>query len=119
MLAKIVHQITQITDDDRINLENYMEGLNFINNIYTFVNKIKMVVPTNDIEFLPTFKGRMTCEKFNISSNNEENEMRYFRTISALFLEDKDDKKEQIRELIGPLCESIDFDGQIITFILR
>lgn len=119
MLAKIVHQITQITDNEIINLENYMEGLNFISNIYSFVNKMKMIVPTNNIEFLPSFKGRMTCEKFNISSNIEENEMRYFKTSSALFLEDSDYKKEQIREIIGPICESIDFDGQFITFILR
>lgn len=119
MLAKIVHEVTKISDDETINLENYMEGIGYIDKIYSFINKIKLVVPTNDIKFKPSFKGFVTCEKFNIESKQEENEMRYFITDSAKFLEDKENKKEQIRDLIGPICESIEFDGSTIRFILK
>ena len=118
MLAKVIHEITQITEDSSINLENYMESIQFIDNAYRFINKIKLVTPVGNIHFEPSFKGRMTCEKFNLCANEEENEMRYFITKSTLFLEDKN-TKEQIREILGPICESIEFDGEIIRFILK
>lgn len=119
MLAKVIHEITHITEDSRINLENYMESIEFVNNVYKLINKLKMIVPINSTHFEASFKGRMTCEKFNLSASLYENEMRYFIAKSALFLEDKDSKKEQIRTSLGPICESIEFDGEKVTFILK
>ena len=120
MLAKVIHEITKISDNTTINLENYMESISYVNNVYSFINKIKMVVPVSNIEFEPSFKGRMTCEKFNISVFDEkESEMKYFVTKSVFFLEDKETKKGLIRDIIGPICESIEFDGEIIKFILK
>lgn len=119
MLAKVVHELTQITDNNTINLENYMESINFINNVYLFINKIKMVTPISTIHFQPSFKGKTTCEKFNIESSEKENEMKYFVTTSTFFLEDKESKKELVRLTMGPICESIDFDGATIRFILK
>ena len=120
MLAKVIHEITKISEDTTINLENYMESINFINNAYSFINKIKMVTPISNIHFEPSFKGRMTCEKFNLEVRDEkETEMKYFVTKSVLFLEDKETKKEQIRDILGPLCESIEFDGETIRFLLK
>lgn len=119
MLAKIIHEITQISEDTSINLENYMESINFINNVYNFINKIKMVAPVTSMTFKPTFKGRMTCEKFNIDGSVYENEMRYFVVDSALFLEDKEQKKQQIRDELGSICESIEFDATTVRFILK
>lgn len=120
MLARVIHDITKITDNTTINLENYMESINFINNVYTFINKIKLIVPVSLIKFEPSFKGRMTCEKFNLTNLDEkENEMKFFVISCPLFLEDKENKKESIRNIIGPICESIDFDGDTIRFILK
>lgn len=120
MLAKVIHEITKITDNNNINLENYMESINFINNAYSFINKIKMITPISNIHFEPSFKGRMTCEKFNLEVHDEkECEMKYFITKSVLFLEDKEVKKEMIRDTLGPICESIEFDGEIIRFLLK
>ena len=96
MLSKITEQITHITNDDTINSENYMEAISYINNIYQFINKIKMIVPTSNIIFYPSFKGRFTCEKYNLSASEKEQEMRYFVIQSSAFLEDKENKKVKI-----------------------
>lgn len=120
MLAKIIHDITQITDSTMINLENYMEAISFIDSAYSFINKIKMVAPVSSVHFEPSFKGRMTCEKFNLECLNEkESEMKYFIVKSTLFLEDKDATRELVREMLGPICESIEFDEETIRFVLK
>lgn len=100
MLIKATEQITHISDNQNINSENYFESLSFIGNLYNFINKIKTIINIKNIEIKPTFKGKYTCEKYNIPSTLEENEMRLFVIKSEEFFED-----EKINKLKGILAE--------------
>lgn len=117
MLIKASHEITRISDNENVNSSNYFESLSYINNLYFFINKIKKCISTRDFTFKPTFKGFHTCEKFGISSNLADNEMRRFLIISELFLEDV--IRDNIRLEMSQVCESIIFEGKTIEFILR
>lgn len=119
MLVKVAEQITRISNNEEINSENYLESLNYIDTVFRFVGKLKQVIPMANVIFEPTFKGIFTCQKYNIDSLPEENEMRYFVTNSPLFLEDYEEKKDRIREIFGPICETIEFDGATVRFILK
>lgn len=118
MLIKASHDVTKISTVDSVNSSNYLESLGYINNLYTFINNIKRVVPIKSVVFVPTFKGIKTCEKFGIDSDEYSNEMRRFIIRSELFLEDKE-LSSQIRLEMGKICESIIFEKDIIEFILR
>jgi len=89
MLIKAVQEITDISDNQEINSANYFEAINYINNLYKIINIMKMVSDCKEMVFLPTFKGKYTCEKYNIESTEKENEMKYFEIQSASFLEDR------------------------------
>ena len=118
MLIEATKQITQISNKEDVNSQNYFEAINYIDNLYKVVNLLKLVVPVKELMFLPTFKGRYTCEKFGILSNEDENEMRYFVIESKLFLEDKAGKEKKLAEVIGPLCKSISLNEDILTITL-
>lgn len=118
MLIEATKQITQISDKEDVNSQNYFEAINYIDNLYKIVNCLKMIVPANELLFMPTFKGRYTCEKFGILSNDAENEMKYFVIESKLFLEDRKTKEQKIKEAIGPLCKSISLNEDMLTLVL-
>lgn len=119
MLIKTTQQITRISDDNKINSDNMFECMNYVDNIYNFINKIKLIVPINEIEFLPSFKGRNTCAKYSIMSKEYENEMRFFVVKSGLFLVDIDKIKKDVNEILGPICDRISYEGNKIAFILK
>lgn len=117
MLIKAQKDVTKISDNDVINNENYMESLNYISNLYTFINKLKTVVSTKDVKFLPSFFGRYTSEKLKIIVSDDKCcEMKIIKVESNLFFEDKIIKK--INSAMKNICEEIQFDGNIGTFIL-
>lgn len=119
MLLKATRQITSISENDKVNSENYIESFNYINNLYTFISYIKPIISTKCFVFLPTFKGRVTCEKFGIHSYDEaENEMRLFIIESKLFLEDNE-TREKIKERFKNICSSIVFNDDRIEFIFN
>jgi hypothetical protein len=118
MLIEATQQITRISDKNDINSQNYFEAINFIDNLYTVINKLKLVISTKDIVFMPTFKGRYTCEKFGIVSEERENEMKYFVIESKLFLEDTKEKEKKLIEVIGPLCKDLSLKDDILTITL-
>lgn len=118
MLIKAAKQITCISENEKINSENYFEALKYINNLYTFIASIKPIISTKLFIFSPTFKGRTTCEKFGLVSDDAENEMRVFVIESELFLEDNE-IREKIREKFKNVCKSIIFDGKRIEFIFN
>lgn len=117
MLIKAQKIITKISDNETINTQNYMESLSYISNLYIFLNNIKNVVSTKDITFLPSFKGKYTCEKYGIISNEKENELKIIKVSSDAFLEDL--TVNRVRSQMGDLCESINISKNIITFILN
>jgi hypothetical protein len=117
MIIKAQKEITYISEDEKINSENSMDSLNYISNLYNFINIMKNIVSTKDIEFLPSFKGKYICEKLGIAATDKENEMKVFKVESKLFLVDK--TKDKLNKTFLPLCESMTQDGDVITFILK
>lgn len=118
MLINAVEQITKISDNAEINSSNYFEGINYINTLYNFISKLKLISEKyNTIEFAPTFKGRFTCEKFNIPSTEDENLMKVLVIKNAVFLEEIEVKKN-IDEILGPICRNITYDKDMIKFVL-
>lgn len=117
MLINASHAVTKISENEEVNASNYFESLAFINNLYNFINKIKLVVSCKDFIFIPTFKGINTCQRFGIDSLESENEMKRFIIKSELFLEDE--VRENIRDIMGNMCNSIIFVNNKIEFILK
>lgn len=117
MLIRAAKEITNISDDPNIYSQNYMESLDYIDNLFLVLNKVKLVLPVSDIKFLPTFKGRKTSERNNITSSEVENTMKYFRIISPHFIEDLTKKK--LEEILTPICNMLSFDGDAVTIILK
>lgn len=116
MLIKAQSIITKISDDANINAQNYMESLDFITELYLFINKLKLVIPGKDIEFLPSFKGKYTCLKLGMVSTEKENQLKFIRVRSRLFLEDKYINK--LVEHLGPDCEEIRVVDDVVEFTL-
>lgn len=112
MLIKATEQITHISDNPTINSENYFESLNYIGNLYAFINKLKTIINTKNIILEPTFKGKYTCSKYNIDSNADENEMRVFVVESVEFLEDE--KMTKIIDILKNEYEIKSEDKKII-----
>lgn len=112
MLIKAQKDITRISDDETTNMQNYMESLNYISNLYLFINKLKSVIPTDNINFLPSFYGKMTCSNYE-----KESELKVLKLSSPLFLVDKTAK--DIKKNMESICEKIEINDDIITFILK
>jgi hypothetical protein len=116
MIIDAIKQITVIGRTDEDNFQNYMEGLNYMDNLYTFLNRLKLVVPVDSVTFLPSFKGRYIVERLGIASDDKENEMKVFIVQSALFLEDK--TVQRVRKNLSEICERIEKSKDTITFYL-
>ena len=117
MLIKAQKEITKISDNEKVNSQNYIDSLEYVSILYIFVNKIKNVVSTNDITFLPSFYGRNASEMLHEDHYGKESEMKYLRLSSPLFLVDKTAKK--VKKTMESLCESIDQQGDVMEFILK
>jgi len=120
MLIKACNDITSICDDKEINTENFMDSLNYISNLYKFVDAIKETLTNNStkIKFLPSFKGVYVSQRLGIPSTEEENQMRIFKIKSALFLEDKS-IIEKLKKDVNNICYEMIIDKDIITFKLK
>lgn len=121
MLIKSAEQITHISDIPEINSQNYFELISMIDNLYNIINILKPVIPIHDAVFQPTFKGKYTCEKFNINSTSKENELKVFAIKTTVFLEDEDNvRKEMLIDILENLCEenSIRFNEDLLEFVL-
>jgi len=116
MLIKACANITKISDNEVLNTQNYMEGIEYITNLYEFLNVLKRVVPVNKVLFLPSFKGKFIVEKMGIAATSKENEMKVFKIKSTLFLEDEISKN--LRKEMTGYCQEIYQENDILTFIL-
>lgn len=116
MIIEAIKIITTISDDETTNTENYMEGLNYMDNLFNFLNKLKIVVPVEKVEFLPSFKGKYIVEKLGIASDDKENEMKVFRVRSTLFLEDE--VLLRLQDEMKNMCEQIEKEEDLLTFYL-
>ena len=118
MLTEAIKQVTSISDNEDINLSNYFEAINNINTLYRFINKIKMIAPIKEITFLPTFRGRVTCEKYGLApATDDESSMKIIHVKSEYFLEDGTWKK--VNEILGDMISSVVYKKDIIMFKLK
>ena len=119
MLIKITQQITKISDNNKINSDNMLESMSYVDNLYIFVKQLQTVCPLNEVTFLPSFKGKNTCAKYNLLSKEYENEMKFFVIKSRLFLVDVNKIRTDIENVLGQYCDKIDYEGDKIAFILK
>lgn len=118
MLIKALEQITKISTDNNINSANYFEGINYINDLYKFISRLKLVISDDkDISFIPTFKGKYTCEKYNIPSTELENTMKLLAIRTTIFFEDEMGRND-LHEKVGPICKDIRIENDVVKFIL-
>jgi hypothetical protein len=116
MIIDAMKDLTVISEREDDNIQNYMEGLNYIENLYTFMNSLKLVLPVESVTFLPSFKGKYISEKLGIASVDKENEMKIFRVQSSLFFEDK--TVLRIKRQMSEICSEIEKRKDTITFYL-
>lgn len=117
MIRKALKDISRISTDENINTENYLDAINFIDNLYHVLSVIKQDISIKKIVFLPSFKGRYVCEKLGIPSDDDENSLKIFKVSSDVFRVDNE-IINKITENMRPLCESIVFIDNIFIFKL-
>ena len=119
MIGNILKEITSISaSDESLNTENYLDSLTYLDNLYKLIIILQKFLKLNDVEFLPSFKSRNISERLGLPSTAEENEMRYFKVKSDLFLGEQDLINSIIREC-DDICEKISSDVNILTFTLK
>ena len=116
MIIDAIKAITTISNDDETNAQNYMEGLDYMSNLYIFLNHLKLAIPIEYVTFLPSFKGKYIVEKLGLASVDKENEMKIFKVQSSLFLEDKTVLK--LKEELSDICEKIERERDVVIFYL-
>lgn len=118
MIRRALKDISKISNDDAINTENYLDAINYIDNLYHVIAILKRHISVKQITFLPSFKGKYLCEKLGLPSTPEENDMRLLKVASDIFLVDKDITDKIIADM-EQMCEKITLIDKIIIFILK
>ena len=118
MIKKALKEITNISDDEEINTENYLDALNYLDNIYKVVSVIEEHFSIDELVFLPSYKGKYIVDRIGMLSTTEENELRVFKIKSSLFLDQK-----KLKELEDSCKKEINsdviFEDNILTITLK
>jgi len=115
MIRKALKNISDISTDEAINLENYLDAINYIDNLYHVASVIKRYISIKQINFLPSFKSKALCEKLGIQSDPDENEMRVIKFSSEAFLVDKELTTKLITDLEQIAHKIVLVDNTIIV----
>lgn len=119
MIKKALTEISTISDIDSDNLENYLDALNYLDNVYKLLNILKSFMPLKDnIKFHPSFISKTIAERLGMLTTDEQNEMKYFIAESDIFSSDEETTKTIMLEC-DEICKFIQRDGNTITFILK
>lgn len=118
MIIKALREVCNISDNETINAENYLDGINYIDNLYKVTSILNNFVTIRSITFLPSFKGRYVCSRLGMITEPEEEEMRIIKVKSDLFFGDNDVVKK-IKAAMSELCEKIELEENIFTFTLK
>ncbi len=118
MIKKALREITNISDDEEVNTENYLDALNYLDNVYKVVSVIDEYFSIDDLHFLPSYKGKYIVERIGMLSTTEENELRVFRLQSPLFLDE-----ERLHKLengcINEIGCNVTYENDILTIVLQ
>ena len=118
MIHKALKDICKISNDESINMENYLDAINYIDNLYHLESVLKRHVSIRQLSFLPSFKGKYLCERLGITSDPEENVMKVFRVTSDVFRVD-DELTQKITDEMQDFCNKITVVDNMIIFILK
>ncbi len=118
MIKKALKEITNISDDEEINTENYLDALNYLDNIYKVVSVIEEYFSIDDLHFLPSYKGKYIVEKIGMLSSTEENELRVFRVQSPLFLDEE--KLQKLEDsCTNEISCDVTYENDTLTITLK
>jgi hypothetical protein len=117
MIRKALKDICKISTDENINTENYLDAINFIDNLYHAVSILKQDISIKKLIFLPSFKGKYVCEKIGLPADPDENELKILKISSDVFRVDTE-ITDKITEKMRPLCKDIIFVDNIFIFRL-
>lgn len=116
-MIKQFNAIINISDRDDIIQRNFLEALDYVDNLNKFLNKFsKIGISEKDVAYAPSFYGKYVSEELCRASTTYENEMRLFILKSERFLEDN--VITRIDESMSCICE-IKKENDTITFILK
>lgn len=116
-MIKQFNAIIKISDKDDVIQRNFLEALDYADNLNKFLNKFSVIgLPERDVEYLPSFYGKYISEEICRASTTFENEMRLFILKSERFLED--DIRENILANLSQYCD-ITYEENKMTFILK
>lgn len=118
MIRKALKDICKISDNDEINIENYLSSLNYIDNLYDLIIILQESFSVKQLSFLPSFKAFSVTEKLGIPSDSKENELKIIKVKSNLFLEDIK-LVEKVKSRAAHLCENIILVDNILIFNLK
>lgn len=117
-IYKALSELTEISDNQFDNDDNFIASLPYLDNIYRVFDAVRKTIPDDEVRFLPSFKGMYIVERLGILSTAEENELRYFRIASPLFLEDG--IVDRLKGNMGDAdCDVRKEDEAIVGVILR
>jgi hypothetical protein len=117
LITKACNAITHISNDEKLNMQNYLHSLDYIGNLYIFLNELKLHVSTSKIKFLPSFKDKYIAEQLGIAASAKENEMKTFVVQSPLFLEDRK-VVSQIKKGMSKICQEVTVSKDVMTFVM-
>lgn len=118
MIKELLKQITIISDDENDNTENYLEALNYLDNIYILAEVLQKDISFDKLTFLPSFKSVYLVERLGIGSYAEENELKLFKIKSSLFISDTK-LATKIKIDCTPICSKITQDKDVISLVLK
>jgi hypothetical protein len=118
MIKELLKQITIISDDENDNTENYLEALNYLDNVYNLLEILQNDISMEDVSFLPSFKSMYIAERLGIGSYAEENVLKYFKIKSSLFISDTELSKK-IKMDCTPICNKITQEKDVICLVLK
>lgn len=118
MIKDILKDITTLSEDnEELNTENYIDSLNYLDNIYKILLSLQKFVSIQDLVFLPSFKSSSIAERLSIPTTAEENEMKYFIVKSDLFL--GKDLEKSIEYEFKDICNKLECKGNTFYFTLK
>lgn len=118
MLKKALKDICNISNDPSINVTNYLNAIDYIDNLYKTVSIVKQSISIKKINFQPTFKSKLLCEQLGICATPEENELRLIKITSDIFREDKTTTNELIEKL-KPLCTEVTLIDNLLIIKIK
>ena len=118
MISKALKDICMISNDDDINTKNYIDAINYIDNLYHTVYILKQSISIKKITFLPSFKGKYICEKLGILCDPEENELKVLKISSDAFRVDNELTKK-ITEDMKKICKEVLLVDNTFIFKLK